>query len=107
VSRVGAVFCCWRAFSGGLFSVVVYSTVFGNLAVHAGITLLVFVAAVYLWIATPVNDSYVALAAAVVLVVTGVLGQSDFNSTLGDDLIWLLIGAFVIAAAVNATARKP
>lgn len=88
---------------GGLFSVVVYSTVFGNLAVHAGITLLVFVAAVYLWIATPVNDSYVALAAAVVLVVTGVLGQSDFNSTLGDDLIWLLIGAFVIAAAVNAT----
>ena len=86
-----------------LLSAVIYSGVFGGLAARAAITLAVFLAAIYLWIATPIDDSYVALGAALVLVLTGALGAKDFTGTLGSDLIWLLIGAFVIAAAVNAT----
>lgn len=82
---------------------VVYSSAFGDLAVHAAITLSVFLVAVFLWIATPLDDTYVALGAALTLVVTGVLSQEDFTRTLGTNLIWLLIGAFVIGAAINAT----
>ena len=87
----------------GLISALIYSSVFADLAAGAAITLAVFLVAIYLWIATPVDDSYVALAAVLVLMLTGTLERQDFTSTLGTDLIWLLIGAFVIAAAVNAT----
>lgn len=82
---------------------VVYAGVAGQLEVHAAITLTVFLTAIYMWTATPLDDSYVALGAALILVVTGVLSRNDFTSTLGTDVIWLLIGAFVIAAGVNAT----
>lgn len=86
-----------------LVSLVVYSSVAGHLNGQAAITLTVFLTAIYMWTATPLDDSYVALGAALVLVVTGVLSQSDFVHTLGTNVIWLLIGAFVIAAGVNAT----
>ena len=82
---------------------VIYSSAFGDLPVQAAITLTVFLIAVFLWIATSLDDTYVALGAALALVVTGVLTQEDFTHTLGTNLIWLLIGAFVVAAAINAT----
>ena len=86
-----------------LVSLVVYSSMSGHLNGHAAITLTVFLAAIYMWTATPLDDSYVALGAALTLVITGVLSQQDFVHTLGTNVIWLLIGAFVIAAGVNAT----
>lgn len=86
-----------------LAALVVYSTASGGLPRPAATTLIVFLAAVYLWIATPLDDSYVALGASLALVVTGVLSEEDFTRTLGTNLIWLLIGAFVVAAAINAT----
>lgn len=84
-------------------SAVVYSYALGGLSGQGAFTLVVFLAAVWMWMATPVDDTYVALGAAVVLVVTGTLHGSDFTGTLGEDFIWLLIGAFVIAAAVTVT----
>lgn len=86
-----------------LIALLIFAGASGGLAGSAVITLTVFLAAVYMWIATPLDDSFVALAAALVLVVTGVITQEDFTRTLGSSLIWLLVGAFVIAAAVNAT----
>jgi anion transporter len=84
-------------------SAIGYAWAFGDLSGHGAITLVVFLVAIWMWIAAPIEDTYVALAAALVLVVTGALDGDDFTGTLGDDLIWLLIGAFVIAAAVTAT----
>jgi anion transporter len=84
-------------------SAIILSSAFGDLPVRAAVTLAVFLAAVFMWIATPVEDSYVALAAALVLVLTGGLTRKAFTEALGSDLVWLVIGAFVIAAAVNAT----
>lgn len=86
-----------------LVSLVIYASASGGLAGSAAITLTVFLTAIYLWTASPLDDSYVALGAALVLVVAGVITQEDFTRTLGTNVIWLLIGAFVIAAAVNAT----
>jgi len=84
-------------------ALVGYAGLSGRLGGPAAITLAVFLTAVYLWTASPLDDSFVALGAALALVVSGVLSQQDFARTLGTNVIWLLIGAFVIAAAVSAT----
>ena len=64
-------------------------------------TVVVFAAAVFLWVFTEVDDTYVALGAAVTLVLTGVLSTEELFTTLGDDTVWLLLAAFVIAAGVT------
>ncbi|WP_227871116.1 SLC13 family permease [Corynebacterium provencense] len=69
----------------------------------ARLTLVVFAAAVWLWIFSSVPDTLVALAAACVLVVAGVIEADALFSPLGDSTIWLLIGAFIVASAVSAT----
>ena len=67
------------------------------------VTLVVFTAAVWAWVFTAVDDTYVALGAAVVLVLTGVLSTEGLFATLGDDTVWLLLAAFVIAAGVTSS----
>ncbi len=69
----------------------------------ARLTLVVFVAAVVLWTATRVDETLVALAAALVLVLAGVLDRDRLFASLGDQTIWLLVAAFVLAAGVGAT----
>ncbi|MFE9316710.1 SLC13 family permease [Streptomyces albidoflavus] len=66
-------------------------------------TLGVFVLATAAWIAGPVDDTYVALGAGLALTVTGVISSDALFGTLGDDTVWLLICAFVLAAAVGRT----
>ncbi|MFT2018556.1 SLC13 family permease [Streptomyces sp. 796.1] len=66
----------------------------------ARITLAVFALATCAWIATPVDDTYIALGAGLVLTVTGVISSETLFATLGDATVWLLICAFVLAAAV-------
>ncbi|WP_037844333.1 SLC13 family permease [Streptomyces sp. NRRL F-6628] len=63
----------------------------------------VFVLATAAWIAGPVDDTYVALGAGLALTVTGVISSDALFGTLGDDTVWLLICAFVLAAAVGRT----
>lgn len=73
----------------------------GSLSGDATITLTVFLAAVWCWVFTGIDDTYVALGAALVLVLTGALPTDTLFETLGQELIWLLVAAFVIAAAVR------
>ncbi|MDV2418943.1 SLC13 family permease [Corynebacterium tuberculostearicum] len=63
----------------------------------------VFPLAEWAWMATKINDTFVALAATVALVVGDALTAEDFFAPLGASLTWLLIGAFVLAAAVTQT----
>jgi sodium-dependent dicarboxylate transporter 2/3/5 len=67
------------------------------------ITLVVFLGAVALWVASRIDDTYVALGAALALVATGVVGSDVLFATLGAETIWLLIAAFVLAAGISAT----
>ncbi|WP_342319230.1 SLC13 family permease [Corynebacterium mayonis] len=66
-------------------------------------TLVVFAAAVWLWVFSKVSDTYVALGAASVIVLIGVIDVDDLFAPLGDETVWLLIGAFIIASAVTSS----
>lgn len=74
-----------------------------DLSSQGAVTLMVFVLAVWLWIFTSIDDTYVALGAATVLVLTGTMDTGSLFSTLGEETIWLLLAAFVIAAGVRAS----
>lgn len=82
--------------------VVVRAAWVDELSVDAAVTLLVFVLAVWAWICSPLEDTYVGLGAAAALVVLGVQDVETFTGTLGSGVIWLLVGACVIASAVTA-----
>jgi sodium-dependent dicarboxylate transporter 2/3/5 len=69
----------------------------------AAAALVVFVLAVWFWIFTPVDDTYVALGAATALVVMGVIDTDELFQSLGDETVWLLLAAFVIASGVASS----
>lgn len=76
---------------------------FPGLGGDARLTLAVFALATCAWIATPIDDTYIALGAGLALTVTGVISSEALFGTLGDSTVWLLICAFVLAAAVTRT----
>ncbi|QDY80823.1 SLC13 family permease [Streptomyces qinzhouensis] len=76
---------------------------FPGLSGDARITLGVFAIATCAWIGTPIDDTYIALGAGLALTATGVITSDTLFGTLGDDTVWLLICAFVMAAAVART----
>ncbi|RKN09280.1 SLC13 family permease [Streptomyces radicis] len=73
---------------------------FPGLGGDARITLVVFALATCAWIGTSLDDTLVALGAGLALTVTGVTSPDALFGTLGDATVWLLICAFVLAAAV-------
>lgn len=74
-----------------------------GLAASGAVTLAVFLVAVWLWTCSSLDDTYVALGAAVAVVLLGPVDVDTFTGTLGQSIIWLLVGAFVLAAAVTAS----
>ncbi|MFF3482425.1 SLC13 family permease [Streptomyces sp. NPDC002701] len=76
---------------------------FPGLGGDARLTLAVFALATCAWIGTPIDDTYIALGAGLALTVTGVINSETLFGTLGDSTVWLLICAFVLAAAVTRT----
>ncbi|MFD5553027.1 SLC13 family permease [Streptomyces sp. NPDC127068] len=76
---------------------------FPGLSGDARITLAIFALATCAWIGTPIDDTYIALGAGLALTATGVISSDTLFGTLGDDTVWLLICAFVLAAAVART----
>ncbi|MCQ9369880.1 SLC13 family permease [Corynebacterium sp. 35RC1] len=78
-----------------------------GLPAQASITLAVFAVAVWLWIVSPIPDTFVALGATCVLVIVGVISVEDMFAPLGDDTTWLLIGAFIVSAALSASGLAP
>ncbi|MEV0258189.1 SLC13 family permease [Streptomyces sp. NPDC050732] len=73
---------------------------FPGLGADARLTLAVFALATCAWIGTPIDDTYIALGAGLALTATGVISSDTLFGTLGDATVWLLICAFVLAAAV-------
>lgn len=82
---------------------VLLLTLPAGLDVSGRITLVVFLGAVALWVGSRVDETFVALGAALALVVTGVIGSDVLFATFGAETIWLLIAAFVLAAGISAT----
>ena len=65
------------------------------------IVLIVIVCALIGWVATRLPDSLVALIAALALVVMGAQPPEALTDTLGSQIVWLLLAAFVIAAVIK------
>lgn len=76
---------------------------FPGLSGDGRLTLAVFALATCAWIGTPIDDTYIALGAGLALTATGVISSDTLFGTLGDETVWLLICAFVLAAAVART----
>lgn len=87
-------------FFGGTLSTALWNAP-SDLAPDARIVLIVTVMAVVGWVGTRLPDSLVALMAALALVVTGAQPQEALTDTLGEQIVWLLLAAFVIAAVVK------
>ena len=75
----------------------------GSLSVTGALTLIIFIVSVWAWAFTDVDDTYISLGAATALVLTGALSPDEMFASLGDDTIWLLVAAFVIAVGVSAS----
>ncbi|KAM9863040.1 SLC13 family permease [Leucobacter sp. BZR 635] len=73
------------------------------LSLPAAATIAVFLAAVWGWVFTRLDDTLVAFLAAACLLVVGALPADAFFASLGDSTIWLLICACIIAAGVAAS----
>lgn len=73
------------------------------LGLPGAITLAIFLLAVWGWVFTPLDDTLVAFLAAAALIVFGALDAERFFAALGDDTIWLLICACIIAAGVASS----
>ncbi|MBK1788395.1 SLC13 family permease [Prauserella cavernicola] len=74
-----------------------------GLPVDGWITLGVFGVAVLAWMFSRLDDTYIGLAAVLVLIGAGVLHSGELFGALGSETIWLLIAAFVLAAALTST----
>lgn len=64
--------------------------------------LVVFAAAIVGWTVLGLDETAVAIVAALALLAVGATTAEGFYAGLGDDFIWLLVGAFVMAAALRA-----
>lgn len=93
----------WLCLALGVCAVLAVPGTAPGLDGGARLTLAVFALATCAWIAAPVDDTYVALGAGLALTVTGVISADTLFATLGDATVWLLICAFVLAAAVTRT----
>ncbi|KQS63997.1 transporter [Modestobacter sp. Leaf380] len=87
----------------GVLLAVLAGRVTGGLTGPAALVLAVFAVATWAWIATDLDDTAVALAAALVLALTGVLPADELFASLGSDVVWLLVAAFVVGVAVAAS----
>ncbi|WOF22504.1 SLC13 family permease [Microbacterium betulae] len=71
----------------------------GDLPVDARLVLFAFGAATVLWTLTDLEPGYVALGAGLTACIP-VGRQEEFFASLGNDVVWLIVGAFVIGGAM-------
>ncbi|WP_341892925.1 SLC13 family permease [Variovorax sp. YR752] len=96
----------WRwPLAAALFAALAAALHFGlpGLAAPARGALLVFGAAIVAWTVLDLDETPVALLAVLALLASGATPLEDFYAGLGNEFIWLLIGAFVIAAVLAAS----
>lgn len=74
-----------------------------DLSAAARLSLFAFALAVILWSTTVLNAAFVALAAVMVLILSGGGPQEYLFDALASDVIWLMIGAFILGGALQQT----
>ncbi|WP_437619850.1 SLC13 family permease [Sorangium sp. So ce1151] len=72
-----------------------------TLPAPARLALFAVLLAIILWSTTSLNVAYVGLGAAMLLLLTGVSPQRRLFDSLASNVIWLMIGAFILGGAVE------
>lgn len=67
----------------------------------ARLVLFAFLFAVILWSTTSISADYIALLTVMILVLTGGASQEALFNALASDVVWLMIGAYVLGGAVQ------
>lgn len=84
-----------------VFATAAAATAMDTMPLAARFALVVFATAIVAWTIWRLPETPVALVAGVALIACGASTPQQFYATLGDDLIWLLIGAFILAAVLS------
>jgi anion transporter len=74
-----------------------------SLPTEARLALFAFALATILWSTTKLNSAYVALGAVMIAILSGGSPQEQLFDSLASDVIWLMIGAFVLGGAMRTT----
>lgn len=74
-----------------------------SLSASARIALLAMLLAIVLWSTTSLPVTHVGLGAVMLLIVTGVSPEERLFDALSADVVWLMIGAFILGGAVEKT----
>lgn len=74
-----------------------------GLAFEGAATVFVFGTMMLGWIVLSLPQTPVALAGALALVALGVVEDDDLFEALGDEIIWIMVAAFLVAAVLSAT----
>lgn len=74
-----------------------------DLGARGALALAIFILAIWAWIFSPLSDTYISLAAAILLVLTGIISTDTFTASLGNSAVWLLVAAVVIAQGLTAS----
>ncbi|HHY54357.1 MAG TPA: hypothetical protein GYA08_02865 [Chloroflexi bacterium] len=73
----------------------------GDLTAQGRMALAAFGLSVIGWTLTKLNDTFVALLAALGLVLSHTIDADGFFASIGNSVVWLMIGAFIVARALN------
>ena len=87
-----------------VFFGIVFMPPIEGLALPAQRSLAIFLSALILWIAKPIPIYQTSIIAVLLLPLIGVVEkQKEAFGTLGYDIIWLMVAAFVLTSAISET----
>ena len=74
-----------------------------SLTMEAKWRLFGFCSAIILWTTTTINSAYIALGSVLFLIISGTAKQDLLFDSLASDVIWLMIGSFILGRALQIT----
>lgn len=84
-----------------IFSAVLIFLAIDGLTMNMRLTLAVFVATITAWTVLDLPDTPVALAGAAILPVVGAIDEDVLYRSLGNDIVWLMLAAFIVAGVLQ------
>jgi solute carrier family 13 (sodium-dependent dicarboxylate transporter), member 2/3/5 len=96
----------WMDFLGIPVAVLVFLALYlmptpSGLSVNAQSALAIFIAALVLWVSQSIPVYATALVAMLLLILTGARSEAQVEGMLGQDVIWLMVCAFVLTSAMS------
>ena len=74
-----------------------------SLTMEAKWSLFGFCSAIILWTTTTINSAYIALGSVLFLIISGTAKQDLLFDSLASDVIWLMIGSFILGRSLQIT----